>query len=78
MTFPLLMTWLDAKSCTWGGSASRVQAAEPPTVRVTASAMTRGRGKLNRYNGSSQVMHLGRTFACYNGWTWTPEHRPSW
>ena len=45
---PSLVTWLPppslvprdlagAKSCSWGGSASRVgQAAEPPRVRVTA------------------------------------------
>ena len=31
-----------AKSCLWGGSASRVQAAEPPKARVMAGAMARG------------------------------------
>ncbi len=34
MTFPLLVTWLDAKSCTWGGSASRVQGDDAETFEV--------------------------------------------
>lgn len=45
-----------AESCSWGGGASRVQAAEPPKARVMAGAMARGQlGKRTRVRHQADI-----------------------